>query len=99
MVGLGGLEPPTSPLSVLRSLVSELASKDIKHVDIETPGTHTWMVWRRNLTEFSSLRFVEADMKKMNGISGRTANSLLGVVALMVLLVAVAASSRGQEQV
>jgi hypothetical protein len=23
MVGLGGLEPPTSPLSVLRSLVSE----------------------------------------------------------------------------
>ena len=65
----------------------------------ETPGAHTWMVWRRNLTEFSSLLFVEADMKKMNGISGRTAKSLLGVVALMVLLVAVAASSRGQEQI
>ena len=25
MVGLGGLEPPTSPLSVLRSLVPRLA--------------------------------------------------------------------------
>jgi enterochelin esterase family protein len=34
-----------------------LASKNIKHVDIETPGAHTWMVWRRNLTEFSSLLF------------------------------------------
>src|SRR5438046_10720186 len=38
-------------------------------------------------------------MEKMNGISGRTAKSLLGVVALMALLVAVAASSRGQEQI
>jgi hypothetical protein len=38
-------------------------------------------------------------MKKMNGISGRTAKSLLGVVPLMALLVAVAASSRGQEQI
>ena len=28
MVGLGGLEPPTSPLSVLRSLVSECHSRD-----------------------------------------------------------------------
>jgi quercetin dioxygenase-like cupin family protein len=36
-------------------------------------------------------------MKKMNGISGRTAKSLLGVVALMALLVAV--PSRGQEQI
>jgi enterochelin esterase-like enzyme len=34
-----------------------LASKNIKHVDIETSGAHTWMVWRRNLTEFTSLLF------------------------------------------
>jgi enterochelin esterase-like enzyme len=34
-----------------------LTSKNIKHVDIETAGSHTWMVWRRNLTEFSSLLF------------------------------------------
>ena len=34
-----------------------LASKGIQHVDIETPGTHAWMVWRRNLTEFAPLLF------------------------------------------
>jgi enterochelin esterase family protein len=34
-----------------------LASKKIQHADIETPGGHTWLVWRRNLTEFSSLLF------------------------------------------
>ncbi len=34
-----------------------LKTKDIKHVDIETPGAHTWMVWRRNLIEFSGLLF------------------------------------------
>jgi enterochelin esterase family protein len=40
-----------------RKLRAWLASKNVKHVDIETPGGHTWMVWRRNLTEFSSLLF------------------------------------------
>jgi len=34
-----------------------LASKKIQHADIETSGGHTWLVWRRNLTEFSSLLF------------------------------------------
>jgi enterochelin esterase family protein len=34
-----------------------LASKGIRHADIETPGQHTWMVWRRNLTDFSALLF------------------------------------------
>jgi enterochelin esterase-like enzyme len=34
-----------------------LASKEIRHVDIETPGAHTWMVWRRNLSEFAPLLF------------------------------------------
>jgi enterochelin esterase family protein len=34
-----------------------LASKNVKHADIETPGYHTWMVWRRNLAEFTSLLF------------------------------------------
>ena len=38
-------------------------------------------------------------MEKMNGISGRTAKSLFGVLALMALLVALAPSSRGQEQI
>ena len=34
-----------------------LASKNIQHVDIETPGAHTWMVWRRNLVTFAGLLF------------------------------------------
>jgi enterochelin esterase family protein len=34
-----------------------LKSKGIEHVDIETPGMHTWMVWRRNLTAFAPLLF------------------------------------------
>jgi len=40
-----------------RRLREWLKSKDINHVDIETPGEHTWMVWRRNLTEFVPLLF------------------------------------------
>ncbi len=34
-----------------------LKSKDIRHTDVETPGQHTWMVWRRNLAEFAALLF------------------------------------------
>ena len=40
-----------------RNFRNWLASKGIKHTDIETPGAHTWMVWRRNLTEFAPLLF------------------------------------------
>jgi len=34
-----------------------LAAKGVRHADIETPGAHTWMVWRRNLAAFTSLLF------------------------------------------
>jgi enterochelin esterase-like enzyme len=34
-----------------------LTSKAIQHTDIETPGMHTWMVWRRNLIAFTPLLF------------------------------------------
>ena len=34
-----------------------LKSKDIRHTGIETPGAHTWMVWRRNLATFAPLLF------------------------------------------
>ena len=44
-------------IDINRKFRAWLASKNIKHVDIETPGYHTYMVWRRNLTEFSSLLF------------------------------------------
>jgi len=40
-----------------RKLRAWLSSKGVKHVDIETPGAHTWMVWRRNLAEFKTLLF------------------------------------------
>lgn len=40
-----------------RNLREWLKSKRINHVDIETPGMHTWMVWRRNLAEFAPLLF------------------------------------------
>jgi len=29
----------------------------VKHTDIETPGAHQWMVWRRNLAAFTPLLF------------------------------------------
>jgi enterochelin esterase family protein len=44
-------------IDVNRKLRTWLASKNIKHADIETPGAHTWMVWRRNLIDFTSLLF------------------------------------------
>jgi enterochelin esterase-like enzyme len=34
-----------------------LTSKGVQHTDIETPGGHTWMVWRRNLADFAALLF------------------------------------------
>ena len=44
-------------IDINRNFRAWLASKSIKHVDIETPGAHTWMVWRRNLTDFAPLLF------------------------------------------
>jgi enterochelin esterase-like enzyme len=44
-------------IEINRALRAWLASKDIRHVDIETPGAHNWLVWRRNLTEFTPLLF------------------------------------------
>ena len=34
-----------------------LAAKSVRHVAIETPGAHTWMVWRRNLAAFAAELF------------------------------------------
>jgi enterochelin esterase-like enzyme len=34
-----------------------LTSKGLRHSDIETSGGHTWMVWRRNLSDFVPLLF------------------------------------------
>ncbi len=49
-----------------RNLVAWLKNKDINVTPIETPGMHTWMVWRRNLIAFAPLLFrpPAADAKK-----------------------------------
>jgi enterochelin esterase-like enzyme len=44
-------------ITVNRNLREWLKTKGIQHTDIETPGMHTWMVWRRNLAEFTGLLF------------------------------------------
>jgi enterochelin esterase family protein len=44
-------------ITVSRSLREFLKAKDVKVTEIETPGAHTWMVWRRNLAEFAGLIF------------------------------------------
>jgi enterochelin esterase-like enzyme len=48
-----------SLIKVNRDLRTWLKSKGIQPTEIETPGAHTWMVWRRNLADFSSLLFRE----------------------------------------
>ena len=40
-----------------RKLRSWLEAKGVHKVDVETPGAHTWMVWRRNLVAFTGLLF------------------------------------------
>jgi enterochelin esterase-like enzyme len=44
-------------IGINRALRTWLTSKNIQHADIETPGEHSWLVWRRNLTEFAQLLF------------------------------------------
>jgi enterochelin esterase-like enzyme len=44
-------------IGINRKLRDWLKTKAVEHTDIETPGGHTWMVWRRNLAEFSQLLF------------------------------------------
>jgi enterochelin esterase family protein len=44
-------------IDINRKLRAWLTSKHIQHADIETPGAHTWMVWRRNLVGFTALLF------------------------------------------
>jgi enterochelin esterase family protein len=40
-----------------RKVFAWLTSKGVKHEAVETPGAHTWMVWRRNLAEFAPRLF------------------------------------------
>jgi enterochelin esterase-like enzyme len=44
-------------ITLSRNLREWLKTKGVKAIKIETPGMHTWMVWRRNLAEFAQLLF------------------------------------------
>lgn len=44
-------------IAVNRKFRQWLKSKGVQHTDIETPGEHTWGVWRRNLAEWAPLLF------------------------------------------
>lgn len=44
-------------IGINRRLRDWLKAKGVDHADIETPGMHSWMVWRRNLSEFAPLLF------------------------------------------
>ncbi|HEY3593613.1 MAG TPA: alpha/beta hydrolase-fold protein, partial [Polyangiaceae bacterium] len=40
-----------------KKLVDWFASKNVPHTSLETPGAHTWMLWRRHLATFAPLLF------------------------------------------
>jgi enterochelin esterase family protein len=44
-------------IAVNRKIVEWLKGRDIHVTQIETPGMHTWMVWRRNLIALAPLLF------------------------------------------
>ena len=44
-------------IKVNREFKSWLKDKGVQFTDIETPGMHTWMVWRRNLSTVAPLLF------------------------------------------
>jgi enterochelin esterase family protein len=47
-------------IALNRKMIAWLKSKDVSAIQIETPGMHTWMVWRRNLMAFAPLLFQNA---------------------------------------
>jgi enterochelin esterase-like enzyme len=44
-------------IDINRKLRAWLAAKGVQKTDIETPGMHSWQVWRRNLATFAALLF------------------------------------------
>jgi enterochelin esterase-like enzyme len=44
-------------ITINRNFRGWLKTKGVKVTEIETPGMHSWMVWRRNLAEFAPLLF------------------------------------------
>ncbi len=44
-------------ITINRNMIAWLKEKGLNVTPIETPGMHTWMVWRRNLIAFAPLLF------------------------------------------
>jgi len=44
-------------IAINRSMRAWFKSKGVKETEIETPGGHNWLVWRRNLIDFAPLLF------------------------------------------
>ena len=44
-------------IKINRTFRDWLKAQGVGHVDIETPGGHSWVVWRRNLVNFAPLLF------------------------------------------
>jgi enterochelin esterase-like enzyme len=44
-------------ITLNRNLRAWLKTQGVNMTEVETPGMHTWMVWRRNLAEFVPLLF------------------------------------------
>jgi enterochelin esterase family protein len=71
MQQMASLDPKTANLRLLwvacgtedhliepnRKFIAFLKSKDMPVTQIETPGLHTWLVWRENLIHFAPLLF------------------------------------------
>jgi enterochelin esterase-like enzyme len=51
-------------ITLNRNFVQWLKAKDIRVTAIETPGMHTWMVWRRNLINLAPLLFRDGDRQQ-----------------------------------
>jgi len=52
----------------------------VNHTDIETPGAHTWMVWRRNLAEQAGCCF---DDRNIDARTQRSDASTMDMLALL----------------
>lgn len=48
-----------------------LASQNVRLTSVETPGDHTWMVWRRNLAEFAPLLFRKSPAERKSPAKAR----------------------------
>lgn len=57
-------------ITVNRNLVTWLKGKNVRLTQVETPGMHTWMVWRNDLVTFAPLLFRDRTVRAMPMTAG-----------------------------